>query len=94
MVEVFEFEGQKYEIVKLSDTGDAYSQALLTAHLYQTSLDSKAIDSIKECSRCGQPMSDGGERGFVADGEAYSFCSDDCCYQFDGEHDMGFFDHD
>ena len=33
-MEVFEFEGQKYEIVELSDTGDVYSQALLAAHEY------------------------------------------------------------
>jgi len=86
-MEVFEFEGQKYEIVKLSDTGDVYSQALLTAHLYQMSLDSKAIESIKECSRCGQPMPHGGERGLVKDGVPYSFCSEECFGQWVSEND-------
>ena len=86
-MEVFEFEGQKYEIVELSDTGDVYSQALLAAHEYQMSLNSEAIESIKECSRCGCPMPDGGERGLVKDGVPYSFCSEECCWQWVSEND-------
>lgn len=86
-MEVFEFGGQKYEIVELTETGDAYSQALLTAHLYQMRLDSKAIENIKECSRCGRPMPHGGEWGFVKDGVPYSFCSDQCYSQWVSEND-------
>lgn len=77
---VFKFEGQKYEIVELSNTGDVYSQVLLAAHEHQMSLDAKAIERIKECSRCGRPMPHGGERGLVKDGVPYSFCSEECCW--------------
>ena len=81
-MEIIEFSGQLFEVHNLSNPEDIIDEALRVAHDYQMSLNSKAIENVKQCSYCGHSMPDGGEVGFVDDGVAYSFCNYDCYGKF------------
>ena len=89
-MEIIEFEGQLFEFRNLSNPEDVIDEALLAAHLYQMSLDSKAIESIKECSRCGRLVPGGGEVGCIDDNDAaHSFCDYDCYAKWNLMHGLG-----